>query len=72
MGAHFRLYFAERRSEWGGPTTDIIGCGVGTKPVAEDTGWTGEDQTLDIMNAMDSAVTFCANTQRRWRKWNTA
>lgn len=68
----FRLYFAERRSTWTGPTTDIIGCGIGIKPVAEDTAWTSADQTSDIKDAMDSAVTYCVNTQRVWRRWNTA
>ncbi|WP_204806308.1 hypothetical protein [Mycobacterium riyadhense] len=68
----FRLYFAERRPVWGPPTTDIIGCGVGTKPVAEDTGWTSDQQTDSILNAMNSAITFCVNTKHVWRKWNTA
>ncbi|WP_024444931.1 hypothetical protein [Mycolicibacterium iranicum] len=68
----FRLYFAERRSEWAAPTTDIVGCGIGSKPVSEDTDWTSNDQTADIREAMESAVTYCTNTQRVWRKWNAA
>lgn len=68
----FRLYFAERRSSWAPPTTDIVGCGVGTKPVAENTDWTPDQQTDSIWNAMNSAIDFCINTRFVWRKWNTA
>jgi hypothetical protein len=67
----FRLYFAERRPVWDPPTTYIVGCGVGTKPVAEDTGWTPDEQTDSILNAMNSAITFCANIGDVWRRWNT-
>ena len=68
----FRLYFIERRPKWDAPTELIVGCGIGTKPVAEDGSWTSADQTADILKAMNSGIEYCLNTKHVWRRWNSA
>ncbi|MGZ9829020.1 hypothetical protein ACXYTP_19105 [Tsukamurella ocularis] len=68
----YRLYFIEGRPDWPPPTDLIIGAGVGQKPVDENTAWCSDDQTEDMHSAMVSGVTYCTNTGRRWRRWNTA
>lgn len=68
----YRLYFIEQRPAWKGTTTQIVGSGIGAKPVSESVGWVSANQTRDIHDAMDSGVTTCENVKTRWRRWDSA
>ncbi|MEV6333479.1 hypothetical protein AB0M12_02070 [Nocardia vinacea] len=68
----YRLYFIEGRKTWTSVTDEIVGSGVGSKPVDETTGWRSDDQTREIHDAMVSGVTRCSNIGKHWRRWNTA
>jgi hypothetical protein len=67
----YRLYFIEERAQWASLTETIVGAGVGSKPVAEDTGWSSAAQTADIHRAMQAGTLSCRNVQRVWRRWNS-
>ncbi|WP_156959304.1 hypothetical protein [Nocardia sp. BMG51109] len=67
----YRLYFIERRPGWHQVTDEIIGSGIGGKPVDETADWNSGVQTREIHDAMVSGVARCENTRKRWRRWKS-
>ncbi|NGX09148.1 hypothetical protein UI24_18815 [Mycobacteroides franklinii] len=68
LQTYYRYYFIESRPSWNALTSEVVGCGGGSKLVSDDAAHPA--QTAQIMKAMHSGVSWCTNLRTKWRRWD--